>query len=78
MLGMSVSSIFPILAVTCWIIAILFFRKENISLNKVLFPFMASLYSSSRMKEDLQTEGVWLIAIGYISLVIYMLIKLLT
>lgn len=70
---MNVSIIYLITTILCFAFAILFFRRDDIPLNKVFFPFIMSLYSPIKMKEHLKKEGIWLIIMGYISLILYII-----
>lgn len=67
--------LYPITSILCFALAILFFRKDNTSLNRVFLPFITSLYSPAKMKEHLKIEGIWLIIMGYVSFIVYLIIS---
>ena len=62
----------PITTIVCFATAIILFRKQDVPIGKVLFPFMTSLYSPSRMKEEIKLEGNILIVLGYLSFIVWM------
>lgn len=66
--------IYLIFSMSCFLIAIVFFRKGNIPIGKVLLPFMMSLYSPYKMKEHLIKEGIYLILLGYLSFIVYIVL----
>ena len=70
---MSISTIYPIITVSCFLIAIFFFRNENVPLGKVL-PFLIQSMSPHRMTEVFKKEGIWLIVLGFIVFVYHMII----
>jgi len=72
---MSITIVYPICSVFCFVFAIFFFRKKDVRLNQVLFPFLTSLYNPSRMKEHLKSEGIGLIIMGYLSFIVYLFIS---
>jgi len=63
----------PITTIVCFATAITLFRKQDVPIGKVLFPFMTSLYSPSRMKKEIRTEGILLIVLGYLSVIVWMI-----
>ncbi len=67
--------IYPIVSILCFASAILFFRKENVPFSKIGLPFIMSLLSPSKMKENMKAEGIWLVIAGYVSFIIYMFIS---
>ena len=64
----------PIIAVICFVLAIVFFRKKNVPIDKVIFPFMISLYSPVKMKEQMEKTGITIIIAGYILILIWIFI----
>jgi hypothetical protein len=63
---MDISIFFLLAGILCILIAIIFFRKSEVSVSKILFPFMMSLYSPHKMKEDIKSEGILIIILGYL------------
>jgi len=70
---MSSTVIYPIVSVSCFLIAIFFFRKENVPLIKAL-PFIITSMSPHKIKEVFRNEGIWLIVMGFVNFIIYMII----
>ena len=64
-------SFFMIFGFSCFLAGILFFRKEDVPVKKVLLPFMLSIYNPFKMKDELKTEGILLIVLGYASFIFY-------
>ena len=67
---MDISIFFLVAGILCILIAIIFFRKREVSVSKILFPFMMSLYSPHKMQEDIKPEGIFIILLGYLLCVI--------
>jgi len=65
--------VYLLFAMCCFVAAIVFFRKENTPIAAVFLPFMMSLYSPSKMKEHLRKEGIYLVILGYLSFIIYII-----
>lgn len=59
------------LSLICFILAFLFFRKGNAALHKTLVPFLLSLYNPFKIKDQLKTEGIILIILGYAIFITY-------
>jgi len=62
--------IYSIFSIVCFLVAILFFREENTSVSKVIFPFMMGILSPSKIKLFLRREGIYLIILGYLSFIV--------
>jgi len=69
---MSITAIYPVIAICCFLIAIFFYRKENVPLGKVL-PFLIQSMSPHRMTEVFKKEGIWLIVLGFIVFIYHMI-----
>lgn len=65
------NSIYPIISLLCFTIAIIFFRKKEVPVSKVL-PFLIQSMSPHRMTEVFEKEGIWLIIAGFIVFISYM------
>jgi hypothetical protein len=69
---MNYRTIYLVVSVLCFLTAIFFFRKEHVLLNKGLIFFITGI-SPQNMKKVFRIEGIWLIVMGYVSFIIYML-----
>ena len=69
-----VYNVLPLLAIGCWLAAIFFFRKDEVPATRILLPFMVSVLSPARMKEELTANGIALLIIGYIFVIIWLFI----
>jgi hypothetical protein len=66
--------LFLSLSFACFLAGIVFFRKDNVPLNKVLISFMLSIYNPFRLKMELKSKGIALIVLGYLTFAVYMAI----
>ena len=66
------NSIYPVISLLCFVSAIVFYRKKEIPLGKVL-PFLIQSMSPHRMTEVFEKEGIWLIIAGFIVFISYMI-----
>jgi hypothetical protein len=64
----------PITTILSLALALICFRKEGVPFYKPLFPFVSSMYSPARMKEELKPAGICLIAFGYFSFIVWMIL----
>ena len=65
----------PGITILCFALALIYFRKNNVPFSKSFFPFITSMYSPTKMKNELKPEGIWLIVFGYISFIIWMILS---
>jgi len=72
---MDASVIYPVFSVCCFLIAVLFFRKNDVSLRNTLLPFLASLYNPFRMKQHFKIEGIGLIIMGYLAFIVFVVLN---
>jgi hypothetical protein len=63
----------PGTAILFYALALIYYRKNNVPFSKSFFPFITSMYSPAKMREELKPEGLWLILFGYISFIIWMI-----
>lgn len=70
---MKFTSIYPIITIICFLLAILVYRKKEFPLGKVL-PFLIKSMSPHKMAEVFKKEGIWLIVIGFIIFIYHMII----
>jgi hypothetical protein len=64
----------PITTILCFALALIYYRKADVPFSKSFFPFITSMYSFPKMKEELKPEGIWLIVFGYFSFIIWMIL----
>ena len=58
----------------CFLIAIIFFREENKSFNKVFLPFMMGILTPSKMRIFLKKEGIYFVVLGYLSFIVGLIV----
>lgn len=71
---MNIEGLYPILSVSCFLIAIVFFRKDDAHLGKGIV-FLIQSMTPHKMKQVFKTQGICLILLGYILFVICFEIK---
>jgi hypothetical protein len=65
----------PITTILSFALALSYFRKEAVPFYKSHFPFVASMYSPAKMKEELKPAGIRLIVFGYFSFIVWMILS---
>jgi hypothetical protein len=65
-------SIYPIASIVCFLLAVIFYRKENMPFSRVLPFILQSTMTPSKMNEVFKKEGIWLIIAGFIIFISYM------
>jgi len=55
----------------CFFVAIIFFRKPNMTIQKILLPFMIGMYNPFKMTEYFRKEGIYFIILGYLTFLVY-------
>jgi hypothetical protein len=65
----------PVMTILCFTSAFVFFRKSDVSFVESFYPFITSLYSPMRMKEEIEPGGLYLIGFGYLSFIIWMFLS---
>jgi hypothetical protein len=64
--------LFLSLSFACFLAGIVFFRKDNVPLSKVLISFMLGIYNPFRLRMELRREGIALIVLGYLTFAVYL------
>ena len=60
----------PITSIVCFLVAIIFFRKEGKSASKISFRFIFSSFFPGRIQDNLKPGGVVLVILGYVLFVV--------
>jgi hypothetical protein len=70
---MEASHIYPLVTVSCFLAAILFYRKKGVPLSRAL-PFLLTSLTPQKISEIFTKEGVWLIVLGFMTFIVYMVL----
>jgi len=65
------NSIYPIISIACFVAAIIFYRRKDVPISRVIPFIIQSMMTPSKLNEVFEREGIWLIISGFIVFISY-------